>query len=70
VKVFDLSDPKDVELLTEIEDKVANELWIRLHKDEIVYDEEKKNWRLLVRWGVIKGDIPPNIMRMAAGQVR
>lgn len=50
VRVFELSDPKDLHDYEAVWQSSANGT-VLISKEIPVYDEEKKTWRIFLRWG-------------------
>ncbi len=67
VRVFATDKPEEMAEYTEILDRIANQMYVRLAPDREEFLPDRKCWLIMVRWGVIKGDLPPGLFRRTGG---
>lgn len=67
VQVFKTNDAQDLAEYTDVLDRIANGLYVRVAKDLEEFLEDEKCWVFCVRYAEVKGDVSRELMRRTGG---
>jgi hypothetical protein len=63
VEVLKTNNPEELAKYITILDKISNGLFCRVDKDRVEFLPDEKAWIIMIQYGEIKGDVPPDILR-------